>query len=752
MTGPGALLVLALAAQTALATVSGVVRDEETGAPLAGAVVTLRDLERGVPTDAAGRYELRDVPPGPQHLGVQRVGYAARTLHALVPRGGTLEINVALRPEPIRLTPIEVRTPVVVRGTGEGDDLVFPDRRTSMAAVRNHPLLAEPDVLSALSGGEVALAEEIPSGIHIHGGASDQTGYVLDGVPVLNPYHAAGVGSAWNPDAISQLRLTSAATAGPGPHALSGTVEGFTRAPGPRLRVEGAASTTQARLTAGGPLGAGSAGYVVSLRSGLHGLVAPRRETSYLHGGTGDWLGKIETDALGGRLRLLGYGNSNELEATAATDPVTGLSPGRHVFGWHGRSFGAGWTRAFPRATVRVQGWGITGDAAATWFTGGGRTHMGATRSDGGGFVSVTHEDHGVSTAGAFRVEQSHTTYRVDADSVAGPVWDLDARTPVVTLQASHARPVGGRAGLDLSSSLAFSDGGARLGGGVQARWRPADRLVVTARYGRTHQFAQSLRNPESVVRTLFPVDVSVGASTPGVPVAADHQGLVAVSFQPSAGVRFGVQAHARRSDGLLLVAPLEGGPFATRGFATGSATTRGASAEFALSSARYGIVASYGLQRVRIGHGDSTYVPESGITHLFEGGVIAYPTTTLSLRLGIAAALGRRTTPIHGDFEWESCNLLDRGCEFVGTPDHGGEVLGGTPLPDYLRVDVGVRKHWHVRAGGRDTQIGLFGTVTNLLGRRNLLTYSRDLATGHLRGVEMRPLGPLVAGLDWRF
>jgi len=32
------------------------------------------------------------------------------------------------------------------------------------------------------------------------------------------------------------------------------------------------------------------------------------------------------------------------------------------------------------------------------------------------------------------------------------------------------------------------------------------------------------------------------------------------------------------------------------------------------------------------------------------------------------------------------------------------------------------------------------------------VLTYSRDPSTGRLSEVEMRPLSPLVIGLDWSF
>jgi len=57
-----------LHAQVLGATVSGLVTDADTGAPLAGAVVELPDLVRVAVTDDAGRYELQRVASGPQHL------------------------------------------------------------------------------------------------------------------------------------------------------------------------------------------------------------------------------------------------------------------------------------------------------------------------------------------------------------------------------------------------------------------------------------------------------------------------------------------------------------------------------------------------------------------------------------------------------------------------------------------------------------------------------------------------------------
>jgi hypothetical protein len=56
------------------------------------------------------------------------------------------------------------------------------------------------------------------------------------------------------------------------------------------------------------------------------------------------------------------------------------------------------------------------------------------------------------------------------------------------------------------------------------------------------------------------------------------------------------------------------------------------------------------------------------------------------------------------------------------------------------------------LKLGGKDVELALFGTVTNLLARRNVLAEAIDPVTGERSDIEMRPLAPLVVGLDWRF
>ncbi len=745
-----ALAKVVLTLQLVQATVAGTVRDAETGRPVEHALVALTDLDRSASTDSHGRYTLPDVSPGPHHITVRFIGYAPRTLHALVPREGSLEIDVVLQPAPTRLAPIEVRPALSLRGVEAWDTSTTADRSVSAAAVWNHPLLSEPDGFKALGGGDVVLDPESPSGVHIRGGASDQTGYLLDGVPVFSPYHAAGVFSAWNPDALAGLRLSTSSPSLDQPEALAGTIAGETRAPGPALRSQGSLSTTQGRVTLDGPVGVGDSRFLLSLRSASPYFLS-KHEASYLRSEAGDWLATIEAPALGGRVRVLGYENENGISAAAGAQELPGLgpAPGRNRFEWQGRSLGAEWRRSLRYVSLRVLAWHATADAGSAWADSGGTMRLEAARRDGGVTASVEQRTHRGVTLAGLRFERSLTSYGVGLDSIASAAQPLRAETAVATAFAEHSRALGPSTELRIGATLSSVNGGRYLGPRLQLSWRASTRLRMTASAGRTHQFTQSLRNAESVVGNIFPADLFIGAGASGVPVARSDQEAVGAEYRPTPGVRLGLQAYQRAFAGIVLVAPQTTGPFTTGSFASGSGRSRGVSLEAGMTVARWGMVASYGWEELRLDPGSNAYVPSQGASHHVEGGVNFFPTATTSIRLGAVGVFGRRATAVSGGFEWEACNLLDEGCEFGGSPGTTG-APGGVSLPAYFRVDLGVRKHWHVAVGRRDAVVALFGTLTNVLNRRNVLSYSRA-GDGTLTPIEMRPLAPLVVGLDWQ-
>jgi hypothetical protein len=607
--------------------------------------------------------------------------------------------------------------------------------------------------------------------VSIRGGASDQTAYLLDGIPIFTPYHAAGLSSGWNPDALSNLRVGSATPIEP--NALAGTIEGTTRAPGDRIRSRGSVSTSQWRLTFDGPLRFGApaspeaapgmeaeppadasgAGYLVSLRSGFPDVFAPGDETSYIHGDIGDWLTKVETPALGGRLQFLGYGNENDLNTAVSVAPDEGGTGDtrRNTFEWNSQSVGARWSRIFSRAALRVVGWRADGDARSTWEALTGPLVMSANRRDEGILIGVDHRSTAAGTSAQLRYERDQTRYRVASDSASGPAWAMRASLPVMTALARRSQPIGGALQADLGASVSPVRNRWWVAPNARLLWRLSPSLTLSGSYARSHQFAQSLRNAESVVGNVFPADINIGSGS-GVPVARSDLGVLAASIRPRASLEFGAQAYARRSSGLLLIAPGEAEPFATSAPTVGSGASYGLSADAALRAKRGAVVLSYGFHRARLEYAHGSYVPENAARHTVEGGFIVFPSASTSVRLGATATLGRRATAIANGFEWESTNLLDQGTEFGGSPHYSGDGIGGAALPAYYRLDLGARKEWRLGMRGREGTLALFVTGTNLLARKNYLTYARNPSTGEIFGVEMRPLAPLVVGLDWAF
>lgn len=732
--------------QSAGATVTGSVQDETTGNPLPNAVVSFTDLNRAVVTGSDGRYRLASVPAGPQHITVRYIGYAPRTLHAIVPRDGELRISVSLQPVPLRLPAIEVRQRVSVRGLESETDEWNGGRSLSMSAVRNHPLLSEPDVLQALSGGEVGLRLESPDGLHVRGGAADQTGYLLDGIPVLSPYHAGALFSALNPDALGGIALLSPAAA-ESPDALSGTIAATTRPLPERLQIRGGATTSQARLTVEAPFGSGT-GFLLSVRSAFPGMLAAKEEASYLDGESGDWIARIVAPVLGGRFRLLGYDSGNEIgtAADAAADEAPG-PVSRNSFEWSSRSWGGEWQRPIAGATLTLRAWEARGESKSSWRS-VDLSSLGSSRRDRGALVQITRSSGNAVTTGGIRLQRIATHYQVVSDTSA---VSIDGRTPVTAGFLRHERTLG-RVRLTLSSSLAHAAGSFHAAPALLLGWRPLERVTLTAGLGRTHQYAQSLRNPESVAALVFPADLFVAAGTGAVPVARNDQVLLSAEYRPAAGVRLAAQGWDRRLAGLLLAAPSTSNPFVTGEFVTGSGRATGFSIEGGLSDARFGVIANYGWQRVRLNPGEMTYTPEHAGTHLLQAGVIVFPGAATSIRLGAEGAWGRRGTPLTGGLEYENCNLLDFGCEFSGSPGADPEAAGSTSLPAYFRVDLGLRHHWHIRLAGREVSLGAFGTITNVFGRKNLLARGWDPDLGQEFFIEMRPRAPLVAGIDWQF
>jgi TonB-linked SusC/RagA family outer membrane protein len=83
-----------LAAQTA--TVTGRVTDAKTGAPIAGAQVSVTGAQLGAAVDAEGRYRITGVPISAREVRARRIGYQSMATAITLTGGGTVTADFAL--------------------------------------------------------------------------------------------------------------------------------------------------------------------------------------------------------------------------------------------------------------------------------------------------------------------------------------------------------------------------------------------------------------------------------------------------------------------------------------------------------------------------------------------------------------------------------------------------------------------------------------------------------------------------------
>ncbi len=90
------IMSLASSALAASASVTGSVRDAQTGEPLPGANVLLVGTSFGASTDLNGNFTIRDVPPATYTLRATYVGYKAKDTKVNVGEGATVRVNIRL--------------------------------------------------------------------------------------------------------------------------------------------------------------------------------------------------------------------------------------------------------------------------------------------------------------------------------------------------------------------------------------------------------------------------------------------------------------------------------------------------------------------------------------------------------------------------------------------------------------------------------------------------------------------------------
>lgn len=243
-------------------TISGYVKDADSGEALIGAYIIHNATQSGSTTNNYGFYSLT-LPADSVEIVCTYIGYVSKSNKL------NLQANVLLD--------FELSSSVLLNEVVITDRDSYKIEEQSQMSTIDVPisqikaipaLLGEADVLKALqllpgvqSGGEGQ------SGLYIRGGSPDQNLILLDGVPVYNASHLFGFFSVFNTDAIKDVRLIKGGYPARYGGRLSSVID-IAMKEGNNKKLGGTASIglIASRFTLEGPLGSENTSFIISAR------------------------------------------------------------------------------------------------------------------------------------------------------------------------------------------------------------------------------------------------------------------------------------------------------------------------------------------------------------------------------------------------------------------------------------------------------------------------------------------------------
>ncbi len=198
----------------------GTIKDKTTGEPLLGASVVLEGTTLGAVTDVDGRFVVINIPPGVYNIKASFVGYESVVFEKV-------KIIVdQTTPLPILLSSKSLQVGEIVVTAKQS--MIHKDLTSSISVISRDQIEALPVVdftdLLSLQAGVVGSG----ANIHIRGGRSNETAYMIDGMLVQDPL-LGGLATNVGKDAIQEMSLLSGTFNAEYGNALSGVVNIVTR-------------------------------------------------------------------------------------------------------------------------------------------------------------------------------------------------------------------------------------------------------------------------------------------------------------------------------------------------------------------------------------------------------------------------------------------------------------------------------------------------------------------------------------------
>lgn len=206
--------------------IAGIVADASTGEPLIGANIFLEGHAYGAATDEDGYFFILNVPPGTYTVVVQMLSYREVKI-------SNVEVNVDLTTQlsfELQAQALELGEPIVVIAE---KPLIQKDVTSSSVSVSSEEIKALPvetfnEVINLQAG--------VVAG-HFRGGRSGETLYLVDGIPINDPFNK-GIGLEIENSSIQQLELISGTFNAEYGQAMSSVVNMVTKDGSSELKVD----------------------------------------------------------------------------------------------------------------------------------------------------------------------------------------------------------------------------------------------------------------------------------------------------------------------------------------------------------------------------------------------------------------------------------------------------------------------------------------------------------------------------------
>ena len=181
-------------------TISGLVKDKNSGEPLIGANIIVAQIQNGATSNAYGFYSISVIKKKAAIIKASYVGY--KPFREEIDLSTNVHYDILLEPG-IEIDEVKVSAEKPIEERIEMGMVELP-----VSYVKNMPMFGEPDVLKAmqlLPG--VQAGSDGRSGLYVRGGSPDQNLFLLDGTPLYYVNHLGGFVSMFQPDILKNIKL-----------------------------------------------------------------------------------------------------------------------------------------------------------------------------------------------------------------------------------------------------------------------------------------------------------------------------------------------------------------------------------------------------------------------------------------------------------------------------------------------------------------------------------------------------------------